>query len=74
VEQLIAFAKRLDPGLTDQEFADAGRRLDQLSDQRFTASGLRPQDVAGMRNKLAAWPRVAPQRRADPDLTMEAGQ
>jgi hypothetical protein len=27
---MIGFARRLDPGLTDREFADAGVRLDQM--------------------------------------------
>ena len=62
IDQLIAFARRLDPGLTDQDFADAGRRLDKLSDQRFIAFGLAPEGVARLRRRLAAWPRVAPPR------------
>ena len=32
IEQMIGFARRLDPGLTDQDFADAGPRLDQWGD------------------------------------------
>src|SRR5580698_8213818 len=32
VADLIGFARRLDPGLTDEDFADAGRRLDQVGD------------------------------------------
>ena len=63
VDQLIGLARRLDPGLTDMDFADAGRRLDSLSDKRFIAYGLSPQDVAELRQRFAAWPRVAPQRR-----------
>ena len=39
--QLIGFGKRIDPGLRDQDYVDAGRRLDELSDRRFTAFGLR---------------------------------
>lgn len=46
VDELIGFAKRLDPGLTDEDFADAGQRLDQLSDRRFTVAGVSPEDVA----------------------------
>jgi hypothetical protein len=57
--QLIAFARRLDPGLTAQEFADAGRRLDQLSDQRWTGLGFSPGQVTQMRTQFAAWPRDA---------------
>ena len=49
VDQVIAFAKRLDPGLADQDFADAGRRLDNLDDEVFTRYGLSPRDVAKLR-------------------------
>jgi Nucleotidyl transferase AbiEii toxin, Type IV TA system len=55
--QLIGFARRLDPGLTDQDFADAGRRLDELNDRRFTAFGLSPQEIAELRERFATWPR-----------------
>jgi hypothetical protein len=55
--QLIGFAKRLDPGLTDRDFADAGRRLDELSDRRFAASGLSPQQITRLRERFATWPR-----------------
>ena len=59
VSELIGLAKRLDAGLTDEDFADAGRRLDQLSDRRFAAAGLSPDDVARLRDRLAEWPREA---------------
>jgi hypothetical protein len=58
VDQLIGFARRLDPGLTDQEFADAGRLLDQLDDAVFARYGLSAQDVARLRERMAAWPRA----------------
>jgi predicted nucleotidyltransferase component of viral defense system len=58
VQQLITFAKRIDPGLTDEEFADAGQRLDRMGDRPFTSMGLSPQDVARLREQLAAWPRT----------------
>jgi hypothetical protein len=57
VDQLIGFARRLDAGLTDEDFADAGQRLDRLSDRVFARYGLRPPDVARLRERLAAWPR-----------------
>jgi hypothetical protein len=57
VDQLIGFAKRLDPGLEDRDFADAGRQLDRMPDGVFARYGLSPQDVAGLRKRLAAWPR-----------------
>jgi len=38
--QLISFARRLDPGLTAGDVADAGRHLDQISDDAFARYGL----------------------------------
>jgi hypothetical protein len=58
IEQMIGFARRLDPGLTDRDFADAGRRLDQWGDGVFGPFGLSPQDVAKLRERFAAWPRA----------------
>jgi hypothetical protein len=57
IEQMIGFARRLDPGLTDRDFADAGRRLDQWGDGVFGPFGLSPQGVARLRTRFAAWPR-----------------
>ena len=62
VDQLIGLARRLDPGLADQDFADAGRRLDRLSDSVFARYGLSPADVAQLRERLAGWPRTAAPR------------
>jgi Nucleotidyl transferase AbiEii toxin, Type IV TA system len=64
--QLIALARRLDPGLTGQDFADAGRRLDRLSERRFTEYGLTPADVARLREKFATWPRDAEAASREP--------
>jgi Nucleotidyl transferase AbiEii toxin, Type IV TA system len=63
--QLIAFARRLDPGLTDRDFADAGRRLDQMPDEAFRRVGLSRPDIARLRARFADWPRLAPQRQVD---------
>jgi len=57
--QLIGFARRLDPGLRAQDFADAGRRLDRLPDQAFTAIGLSHDDISALRTRFTAWPRTA---------------
>ena len=57
--QLIGFGKRIDLGLRDQDYADAGRHLDELGDRRFTAFGLRIRDIARVRERFAAWPRTA---------------
>jgi hypothetical protein len=58
IEQMIGFARRLDPGLTDQDFGDAGRRLDQWGDGVFAPFGLSLPDVARLRRRFAAWPRT----------------
>jgi hypothetical protein len=58
VGQLISFAKRLDPGLEDRDFADAGRRLDQMPDRVFGRYLPGPQDVARLRERFAGWPRI----------------
>ncbi len=58
MEQMIGFARRLDPGLTDRDFADAVQRLDQWGDGVFAPFGLGPAEVAGLRARFAAWPRT----------------
>ncbi len=58
VRQLIALARRLDPGLTERDFADAGRQLDRMPDQLFARYGLTPADVAALRERFKAWPRA----------------
>jgi Nucleotidyl transferase AbiEii toxin, Type IV TA system len=58
IEQMIGFARRLDPGLTGRDFAEAGQRLDQWGDGVFAPFGLGPQDVAMLRARFAAWPRT----------------
>ncbi len=56
--QLISFAHRLDPGLTAEEFADAGRQLDRMADEEFSRYRLSQQDVAALRATFAVWPRT----------------
>jgi hypothetical protein len=57
VDELIGFARRLDPGLTARDFANAGRRLDRMDDEVFARYGLGPRDVVRLRERLAGWPR-----------------
>jgi hypothetical protein len=57
-DQVIGFARRLDPGLDDRDFSDAGRRLDQMDDRAFARFGFGPRDVAELRARFAAWPRA----------------
>jgi len=58
IDQMIGFAKRLDPGLTDRDFADAGRQLDRWRDGIFAPFGLSPGEVAAVRQRFEAWPRA----------------
>jgi Nucleotidyl transferase AbiEii toxin, Type IV TA system len=55
--QLISFARRLDPGLTGRDFAEAALRLDEMEDEAFTAIGLSQEDVTALRERFTAWPR-----------------
>lgn len=55
--RLIGLARRLDPGLTAEDFADAGRQLDSMADEEFSRYGLSQQDVASLRAKFVSWPR-----------------
>jgi hypothetical protein len=56
--QVIGFARRLDPGLEDRDFAAAGQRLDRMPDEAFTSFGLAPGDVAVLRKRFTDWPRT----------------
>lgn len=55
--QLIGFARRLDAGLEDRDFAEAGRFLDHVPDDQFARYGLDAAAVRVLRKKMAAWPR-----------------
>ena len=57
IAQLISLARDLDPGLEDQDFAEAGDRLDQINDRAFARYGLNPADIAVLRKRFAGWPR-----------------
>ena len=57
IHDAIGLARRLDPGLEDRDFADAARRLDQWGDGIFAPFGLRPADVAELREAFRDWPR-----------------
>ena len=55
--ELIGFARRLDPGLTGEDFAYAGLELDQLDDRVFAELGLSQHQVTTLRERFLAWPR-----------------
>jgi hypothetical protein len=56
-DDLIALARRRDPGLDQRDFASAGRELDRMPDAVFAQYGLGPAEVAALRDAFAAWPR-----------------
>jgi predicted nucleotidyltransferase component of viral defense system len=56
-DELISLARRLDPGLIDRDFTDAGRRLDRVDDGWFASLGLGQREIAEIRERFAAWPR-----------------
>ena len=62
-DELIGLARRLDPGLEGEDFADAARRLDQLPDSYFAQFGVDEAGVAELRERFAGWPRDAEPRR-----------
>src|SRR5580704_7768728 len=53
--QLIGFARRLDPGLTGEDFAYAGLELDQLDDRVFAELELSQHQVTTLRERFLAW-------------------
>ena len=57
VPDAIGLARRLDPGLEDEDFADAARRLDRWGDGVFTPFGLSPADILALRAAFRDWPR-----------------
>jgi hypothetical protein len=61
-DQLMTMAQQTDSGLTRADFADAGRRLDRLSDRAFARYGLTPRDVRALRDRFADWPRPGGER------------
>jgi hypothetical protein len=71
--ELIGFARRLDPGLTVRDFADAGRRLDQMDDRAFAEIGLSQDQVITLRDRFAAWPRDERTASAQPGPGQPAG-
>ena len=57
VADVLGFARRLDPGLEQRDFADAARRLDRWGDGVFAPFGLGAADVAALRAAFRGWPR-----------------
>jgi hypothetical protein len=58
-QQLMDLGLRSDPALTDEEFADAMRRLDRLDNEVFeTLYGRTADENTEMRRRFASWPRT----------------
>jgi hypothetical protein len=56
--EVLELARLADPGLTDEEFAEAVARLDRTSDVAFREIyGLRPTEIKRVRAAFADWPR-----------------
>lgn len=56
--QLISFGRRLDPTLSNRDFAGLARNLDRTSEVAFTAFGrLDSRGVSRLRDRFADWPR-----------------
>ena len=70
--QLTGFARRLDPGLTGQDFAEAGLQLDQMDDRAFAEIGLNRSEVIALRERFAAWPRHARTASQNPEPSTPA--
>ena len=62
VHQVLEYARLIDPGLDDADFAEAGCTLDELDDLAFARYGLGTAEVAQLRAQFADWPRTAPPR------------
>lgn len=57
--QLIALARRLDPGLTSRDFADVATQLASIADTSFARYGLSPREITALRERFAGWPATA---------------
>ena len=58
VDELIALARRLDSGLTDRDFTDAGRQFDRMPDHLFRRYVRSREDITRMRERFTDWPRA----------------
>lgn len=60
-DELLAMARRVDPGIEDDDIAAVGNRLDGIPDGEFASYGISTQHVDELRRRFAPWPR----RRSD---------
>jgi hypothetical protein len=55
-DELIAMARRVDPGLEDDDILMVGRVLDRIPDRAFARYGVTGDAVADLRARFAVWP------------------
>ena len=57
-EDVIALARRVDPGLEEEDVVMVGRHLDRMPDHAFARYGLTsPSAIAELRSRFVGWPR-----------------
>ena len=56
-QELIDSARRVDPGLLEEDVVAVSRRLDRTPDRAFEPYGLPRSAVASLRERVVAWPR-----------------
>ena len=56
-EELLALARRVDPGMEPEDITAVGRRVDEVPAARLAEYGLDEAGVAQLRQRFAAWPR-----------------
>jgi hypothetical protein len=55
--ELLALARRMDPGMEDDDIRAVGRRLDETPDRVLARYGLSTSDITVLRTRFATWPR-----------------
>jgi hypothetical protein len=73
-EDLIALAKRADPDLADEELAEAMQFLDAPTMSEALAEEFSAEQVRGIREAFAGWPRSAEPQADSRGLDREAGE
>jgi Nucleotidyl transferase AbiEii toxin, Type IV TA system len=70
---LIELARRADPDLTGEEITEAMQLLDEMDDAVFTQNQFSPDQVRGIREAFASWPRSAEPQAESRGREPEAG-
>ncbi|WP_203903008.1 hypothetical protein [Virgisporangium aliadipatigenens] len=55
-DELLALARRVDPGMEADDITAVGRRVDEVPTARFAEYGLDAEAVTELRRRFAAWP------------------